>query len=241
MNKAVQASDKVQAALDEGVLLRTRGLEKSFTQGGEVLRILQGVDIAIDAGEIVALVGPSGSGKSTLLQMIGLLDMPSAGSIMVGGCDVSQMNDRARTSVRRNDIGFVYQFHHLLPEFSALENVALPQIVAGVRRKVAQEKAAGLLEQLGLGHRSDHRPARLSGGEQQRVAIARALANDPKLLFADEPTGNLDPDTSAEVFDIFLREVRERKIGVLIATHNMDLADQMDRVLELKSGRVITY
>lgn len=241
MSKDMTSQDPVQAALDDGVLLRTKGLEKRFAQGGEVLRILQGVDMKIDAGEIVALVGPSGSGKSTLLQMIGLLDTPSAGSIMVDGRDVSRMNDRARTGVRRNDIGFVYQFHHLLPEFSALENVALPQIVAGARRKVAQEKAAGLLEQLGLGHRLEHRPARLSGGEQQRVAIARALANDPKLLFADEPTGNLDPSTSEDVFELLLREVRERKIGALIATHNMELADQMDRVLELKNGRVMPF
>ncbi len=242
MSRGVMSSaDPVMEALNRDVLLNVRNLEKSFDQGGECLRILQGVDMKIEAGEIVALVGPSGSGKSTLLQMIGLLDSPSGGQIMIAGQDVARMNDRKRTALRRDHIGFVYQFHHLLPEFTALENVALPQIIARAPRKTAMEKAAELLGKLGLGHRLEHRPSHLSGGEQQRVAIARALANDPMLLFADEPTGNLDPDTAAEVFDLLLSEVRDRKIGALIATHNMDLADQMDRALELKAGRVMPF
>jgi len=225
-------SDIVIGDLERNILLRVKGLEKSFThQGGASVRVLNGMDMSIEAGEIVALVGPSGSGKSTLLQVIGLLDAPSAGDIIISGQEVGKMNDEKRTQLRREHIGFVYQFHHLLPEFTALENVALPQIIAKIPRKDALEKASILLKKLGLGNRLDHRPARLSGGEQQRVAIARALANDPVLLFADEPTGNLDPETASEVFDLLLSTVRERKIGALIATHNMDLADQMDRML----------
>jgi lipoprotein-releasing system ATP-binding protein len=225
--------------LERDILLKAEGIGKTFTQGGKTLNVLHNLDMKLEAGEIVALVGPSGSGKSTLLQILGLLDKPSTGHLRIGDRAAEKLNDIERTKLRRTHIGFVYQFHHLLPEFTAQENVALPQIIAGVKRSEANAKAAQRLEELGLGARLDHRPARLSGGEQQRVAIARALANDPKLLFADEPTGNLDPTTSAEVFDILLGQVRERGIGALIATHNMDLADQMDRILELKNGRVL--
>ncbi|PCI98901.1 MAG: ABC transporter [Alphaproteobacteria bacterium] len=223
------------------MLLMVRGLNKHFIQGANKLQILNNVDLRLYSGEIAALIGPSGSGKSTLLQILGLLDAPTSGKIMIGDRDISCMKDRARTKLRNEHIGFVYQFHHLLPEFSALENVALPQIIAGVKQKDAEDKAADLLEQLGLDHRLKHRPATLSGGEQQRVAIARALINDPYLLFADEPTGNLDPETSEEVFEILLKQVRNRGIGALIATHNMTLANEMDRILEVKSGRVMPY
>lgn len=225
--------------LDRDTLLKAEGVVKTFTQGEKTLNVLNNLDMKLEAGEIVALVGPSGSGKSTLLQILGLLDKPTSGHLRIGDRAAEHLNDTERTKLRRTHIGFVYQFHHLLPEFTALENVAMPQIIAGVKRADAKDKAASLLESLGLGQRLDHRPAKLSGGEQQRVAIARALANDPKLLFADEPTGNLDPTTSAEVFDILLGQVRQRGIGALIATHNMDLADQMDRILELKAGRVL--
>jgi len=233
--------DPVKQKLAQDVLLQAGNLMKSFEQGGERLDILNGVSMKIEAGEIVALVGPSGSGKSTLLQILGLLDTPSSGQVMVGDKDAAKMRDSGRTKLRAQEIGFVYQFHHLLPEFTALENVALPQIITGVSKDKALHKAALLLDKLGLAHRVEHRPARLSGGEQQRVAIARALANDPKILLADEPTGNLDPDTAAEVFKLLLNEVQDRQIGALIATHNMDLADQMDRVLELKSGRILSF
>lgn len=238
-------SDDIQGDEDlraEGnLLLMVRGLNKHFIQGTNKLQILNNVDLRLYSGEIAALIGPSGSGKSTLLQILGLLDAPTSGKIMIAEREISSLKDRARTKLRNEHIGFVYQFHHLLPEFSALENVALPQIIAGVKQKHAEEKAADLLEQLGLDHRLKHRPATLSGGEQQRVAIARALINDPYLLFADEPTGNLDPETSEEVFEILLKQVRNRGIGALIATHNMTLANEMDRILEVKSGRVLPY
>lgn len=238
-------SDDIQDDEDlraEGnLLLMVRGLSKYFVQGNNKLQILNNVDLRLYSGEIVALIGPSGSGKSTLLQILGLLDAPSSGQIMIGERESSRLSDRERTKLRNGYIGFVYQFHHLLPEFTALENVALPQIIAGVKQKDAEDKAADLLEQLGLDHRLKHRPATLSGGEQQRVAIARALINDPYLLFADEPTGNLDPETSEEVFEILLKQVRNRGIGALIATHNMTLANEMDRILEVKSGRVLPY
>lgn len=223
------------------LLLLVRGLTKEYKQGGETLNILQNVDIWLRSGEIAALVGPSGSGKSTLLQILGLLDTATSGQILMGDKDISKLSDSVRTKLRSLHIGFVYQFHHLLPEFTALENVALPQIIAGQDQSLAKDKAMDLLGALGLGKRLDHRPATLSGGEQQRVAIARALVNDPYLLFADEPTGNLDPETSAEVFQILLEQARNRGIGALIATHNLDLAHQMDRILELKSGRILPY
>jgi len=224
------------------VLLKTEGLQRVYQQGGENLTVLHNADIEIRSGEIVALVGPSGSGKSTLLQMAGLLDKPTAGKIFIAGQDASNRNDdERRTALRRQFIGFVYQFHYLLPEFTALENVVIPQMIAGKSRKAAEEKAKELLTRLKLDHRFTHRPARLSGGEQQRVAMARALANDPKLLLADEPTGNLDPETSEGVFDMLTELVRATGIGAMIATHNMDLAERMDRILELKAGRIISY
>jgi len=231
----------LNSPIEDAVLLRLKGMRKSFEQGGRTLTIFDGLDLKVDKGELLALVGQSGSGKSTLLQIAGLLDQPSAGQIVIDHQDLSQANEAQRTKIRLNDIGFIYQFHHLLPEFTAQENVAMPLIIAGRKRDEAMERGAVLLAQLGLGKRLDHRPARLSGGEQQRVAIARALANDPKLLLADEPTGNLDPDTSAEVFDILLEQVRTRDVGALIATHNHDLADRMDRALELKAGRIVPF
>lgn len=236
-----QPKEPVEDPLDADTILKVSALEKTFVQGNRKLTIFKNLDLKLEAGELVALVGPSGAGKSTLLQLLGLLDKPTAGHIFIDKQPVHKLSDVKRTMLRRESIGFVYQFHYLLPEFSALENVAMPQIIAGVSKSTAREKAVHLLESLGLKERLSHRPGLLSGGEQQRVAIARALANDPKLLFADEPTGNLDPDTAAEVFDILLEQVRERGIGALVATHNLQLADQMDRVLELKAGKIIPY
>ncbi len=227
---------------EEGrLLLSVRGLTKVYKQGSNTLNILNNVDLRIYSGEIAALVGPSGSGKSTLLHILGLLDSPTSGQVMMEDKDISKLSDRVRTKLRNEHIGFVYQFHHLLPEFTALENVALPKVIGGRSVKDSKDMAVDILEQMGLKHRLSHRPATLSGGEQQRVAIARALMNNPTLLFADEPTGNLDPETSAEVFDILLSHVRKRGIGALIATHNMELAGQMDRVLEVKSGRILPF
>lgn len=220
-------------------LLLARGVTKTFKQGGNTLNVLNNLDLKIEGGEIAALVGPSGSGKSTLLQILGLLDKPTSGKLTIAGKAAEKLGDKSRTKLRLTEIGFVYQFHHLLPEFSALENVAMPQIILGKSKKIAHEKAAEHLKALGLEKRMSHRPSQLSGGEQQRVAIARALINEPKLLFADEPTGNLDPETSEEVFNILLDQVRGRNIGALIATHNHDLADQMDRTLELKAGKIL--
>ncbi len=230
------------SSIEEGtLLLAVKGLNKFYRQGGRGIHILNNVDLRIYSGEVAALIGPSGSGKSTLLHILGLLDTSTSGQIIMGDRDISKLSDHGRTKLRSEHIGFIYQFHHLLPEFTALENVAMPQIITGVRPKDAQDKAAVLLEQLKLGHRLNHRPATLSGGEQQRVAIARALINDPYLLFADEPTGNLDPETSEEVFELLLDLARSRGIGALIATHNIDLAQQMDRILEVKSGRILPY
>ncbi len=227
--------------LDEDVLLKLEGLEKTFMSGGQPLTIFKNLDMKVEAGELVALVGQSGTGKSTLLQIAGLLDKPSAGRVVINGQNTGTMGEKARTAMRLSTIGFIYQFHHLLPEFTALENVAMPKIIAGENVNEAKDKSEAVLQSLGLGKRLEHRPSTLSGGEQQRVAIARALANDPKLLLADEPTGNLDPGTSAEVFDILVEQVRERKIGALMATHNIQLADQMDRGIELKAGRIVPF
>lgn len=240
MNEAVAEQPNI-TPLKKKSLLRVEGLEKTFKQGGQSLTILNNLSLALDKGEMVALVGPSGAGKSTLLQMVGLLDSPTSGRISIAGTDVSALKEEDRTRMRREYIGFVYQFHYLLPEFSALENVVLPQMIAGKPKKEAKERAEMLLSALGLQHRMTHRPARLSGGEQQRVAIARALANQPKILLADEPTGNLDLNTSSDVFEILIELVRNAGIGAIIATHNMDLAMQMDRVLELKNGRISVY
>lgn len=220
------------------LLFQAQGLEKTHHQGDEHLTIFKDISLSLYAGEIVALVGPSGAGKSTLLQMIGLLDKPSHGKIVIDGKDVSQLNDEGRTLIRRNTIGFVYQFHFLQPEFSAEENVMIPQMIAGTSKAEANKKARELLTQMGLGHRLSHRPARLSGGEQQRVAIARALANNPRILLADEPTGNLDQKTSADVFAILMERARSAGIGAIIATHNMELAHKMDRILLMQNGQL---
>ena len=221
------------------VALSLSGIERRFKQGGRVLRVLDGASAELYAGEAVALVGPSGSGKSSLLHVAGLLERPDAGQVIVGGRDCARMSDRERTRVRRSGIGFVYQFHHLLPEFSALENVVVPQMIDGVSRAVASQRALKSLTTLGLADRAHHRPAQLSGGEQQRVAIARALANKPALLLADEPTGNLDPSTSERVFAELIGLIRNSGLAALIATHNHEIAGRMDRVLTLQDGKLV--
>ncbi|MCE8547083.1 ABC transporter ATP-binding protein [Ruegeria pomeroyi] len=219
--------------------LRLSGIEKTYLKGapGEV-RVLRGVDLSVAPGEMVALVAPSGAGKSTLLHIAGLLDVPDAGQVQIAGQDMTGRGDRARTGMRRRDVGFVYQFHHLLPEFSALENVVLPQLANGVAEGQAEARARELLSSVGVAGRADHRPAALSGGEQQRVAFCRALANAPRLLLADEPTGNLDPATSEQVFDALVELVRGTGLSALIATHNLELAARMDRVVRLTEGRL---
>ncbi len=214
------------------------GIERRFHQGATTLPVLQGVDLSLAPGELVALVGPSGSGKSTLLHIAALLERPSAGEVTIDGRACGRLGDRERTGLRRNRIGFVYQFHHLLADFTALENVMLPQLLAGRGWAGAKGRAGDLLGRLGLAERLDHRPGRLSGGEQQRVAIARALANGPGLLLADEPTGNLDPATSTRVLDLLVDLVRETGTAAFIATHNPDIAAAMDRTLELADGRL---
>ena len=226
---------------DDGpeVSLQLAGVVRRYPQAGGFLNVLRGVDFSIRAGELVALVGPSGAGKSTLLHLCGLLDRPDQGAVLLAGRDVGRLDDRSRTGLRRTEIGFVYQFHHLLPEFSALENVVMPQLIAGRRRRAAETTASELLSRLGLGDRLRHRPAELSGGEQQRVAICRAVANRPRILLADEPTGNLDPETSEVVFQELVELARNEGVASLIATHNMALADRMDRVVEMRMGRVI--
>ena len=217
-------------------VLSLKTVRRSFEQGGKTLDILKGCNLEIKAGEVVALLGPSGSGKSTMLQICGLLENPTSGQILIDGNDSSQMNDKERTKLRQSTVGFVYQSHHLLPEFSALENVIIPQMIAGKSKKEAALKSEELLAMVGLSGRTSHRPARLSGGEQQRVAIARALANSPALLLADEPTGNLDPETADSVFDLLMSRAKDAGLAALIATHNHDLAARMDRVISLKDG-----
>ena len=231
----------MNSPLEKHMVLRVAGLEKTFEQGGRKLTIFKNLDLRVDGGEITALVGQSGTGKSTLLQIAGLLDKPSAGDVFIANKSTRKMSEKNRTRLRNKYTGYIYQFHHLLPEFDAVENVAMPLFIAGMNKTAAKDKAEAILRDLGLGERLDHRPARLSGGEQQRVAIARALVNDPKLLLADEPTGNLDPDTSKGVFEILMAQVRGRGIGALVATHNLELADQMDRGLELKAGRIAPF
>ncbi len=221
------------------VALELRGAVRRYTQAAESLEILRGVDLRIERGEMVALVGPSGSGKSTLLHTAGLLEPPTSGQVFFEGRDCGPLSDSERTRIRRDGIGFVYQFHHLLPEFTALENVMVPQMIAGLDRNEAMDRARQLLELVGLADRASHRPARLSSGEQQRVAIVRAIANVPAVLLADEPTGNLDPQTSAEVFDQLRRIVEATKIAALVATHNMDLARRMDRIVALEGGKLV--
>jgi lipoprotein-releasing system ATP-binding protein len=219
-------------------VLSIRGLERTYVTLGGTLPVLRGVDLDVMPGEIVGLVGPSGSGKSSLLHAAGLLEHPDGGRISILGADCSDLGERERTRVRLATIGFVYQFHHLLPEFSALDNVAMPQLIAGRPRKAAAERARVLLDELGLAERIHHQPAQLSGGEQQRVAVARALANSPRLLLADEPTGNLDPTTSTAVFDNIYALARKTGVAALVATHNLALAAHMDRVLALRDGRL---
>ncbi len=219
-------------------VLALRGIRRSFRTGGAEIAVLNGVDFELRQGEMVALVGPSGAGKSTLLHIAGLLEQPDSGAVMIGARDCSRLTEQERTQLRRTELGFVYQFHHLLPEFSALENVMLPQMIAGVARRPAREKAMALLARVGLAPRAGHRPARLSGGEQQRVAIARALANDPKILLGDEPTGNLDHATGESVLGILLDLVRETGLAALIATHNVELARRLDRIVALEDGRL---
>ncbi len=214
------------------------GLKRSFTQGEVTIDVLRGVDAHLKRGEIVALLGPSGSGKSTMLQAVGLLEGGFDGTIRIDGADVTQYEQGERTKTRREKIGFVYQFHHLLPDFNAIENVVLPQLIRGAGQGEAEERAADLLGRLGLGERLHHKPSKLSGGEQQRVAVARALANRPLLVLADEPTGNLDEATADRVFDQFVSLVRDHGSAALVATHNERLAARMDRVLRLHDGRI---
>ena len=220
-------------------VLHLENIERRFGTGHTALEILKGAELKMNAGEIVALVGPSGSGKSTLLQIAGLLEKPDAGEIFIAGEACSKLGDDRRTEIRREHLGFVYQYHHLLPEFSALENIVIPQIIAGLGKTVARERAQQLLEMLGLKDRASHRPAKLSGGEQQRVAIGRALANAPSLLLADEPTGNLDPDTAGDVFNMLLNLTRKSGLTAVIATHNPDLAARMDRIVRVDDGHLI--
>ena len=219
--------------------LELRHAARSYPEGKGVLEIFRDINLKVWPGEIVALIGQSGSGKSSLLHIAGLLEAPTAGEVWIAGRNCGSLDDSARTAIRRIGIGFVYQFHHLLPEFSALENVVIPQLIAGTAKSAAQNRARDLLNRMGLSSRLDHRPAELSGGEQQRVAIARAIANRPLLLLADEPTGNLDPGTAARVHDELMRLIREEGLGALVATHNHQLASGMTRSARLEQGRMI--
>ena len=225
--------------MSDAAPLRLAAVERRYRSGEALLPVLRGADLELRAGEIVALVAPSGTGKSTLLHLAGLLERPDAGEVFVAGRAAGTLSDDARTAIRRRSLGFVYQFHHLLPEFTAEENVALPQLAAGTGRAAATARARELLGGFGLAGREHHRPGRLSGGEQQRVALARALANAPAVLLADEPTGNLDVETSDRVFAELLAAVRGRGVAALIATHNPDLAARMDRIVTLREGRVV--
>ncbi len=220
-------------------VLELASIKKSFSKGSSnKIEVLKGVDLQLFPGEIVALVAPSGAGKSTLLQIAGLLDKPLSGKIFIDGQEIQSKSDNQLTMIRRREIGFVYQFHHLLPEFSSRENIDLPQLSNGVPSKDAQRRSNELLDLVNLANRSDHRPAELSGGEQQRIAICRALANKPKIILADEPTGNLDQNTTLSVFESLLKIVKKTNLAALIATHNLDLAKRMDRVVELIDGKI---
>ena len=220
-------------------VLHLEGVDRSYQQGETRIDVFRSAALTIARGERIGLVGPSGAGKSSLLHIAGLLEAPDSGQVVINGQDCAKLNDDKRTAVRRTQIGFVYQFHHLLPEFSALDNVAMPQRIAGRSKVQARERAEDLLTRLGLGARIAHRPAELSGGEQQRVAIARAVANSPSLLLADEPTGNLDPHTAEQVYEQLARLVAEENLTTLIATHNFELADKMDRVVRLDEGKLV--
>lgn len=222
-------------------VLELRGIVREYQSGPTLLKVLDQADLVLNRGELVGLVGPSGSGKSTLLHTAGLLERAEGGEVLLDGEDVLKLSDSARTRLRREKLGFVYQFHHLLPEFNAIDNVAMPLMVNGVKRKQAQSKALQMLGEMGLTERAKHQPGQLSGGEQQRVAIARALANDPKLVIADEPTGNLDPTTTDRVFASLIKMARSEGAAVLVATHNMALIRHMDRVLTLKDGKLTTF
>ncbi|MFT3953086.1 MAG: ABC transporter ATP-binding protein [Piscinibacter sp.] len=223
----------------EQPVLWLQAVERRYAEAGAPLEILKGADLAVWPGESVALIAPSGTGKSTLLHVAGLLEAPDGGEVYIGGKATSKLSDSERTRIRRTEIGFVYQFHHLLPEFSALENVVLPQMIRGLSKKEAATRARELLGYLGLGERLSHRPAELSGGEQQRVAIARAVANAPRVLMADEPTGNLDPKTADHVFSALGQLVRASRLAAIIATHNMELAGRMDRRVTIRDGLVV--
>lgn len=220
-------------------LLELKGISRRYHQGERELVILDAADMILGRGQMVALVAPSGAGKSTLLQLAGLLEKPDEGDVILDNKSCGRLSDDARTAIRRNEIGFVYQFHHLLPEFSALENIMLPQLVRGLSQAAASERASQLLDYMKIGHRAEHRPSELSGGEQQRVAIARAVANAPLLLLADEPTGNLDPETASYVFSALEALVRQSGLTALIATHNHELAARMDRRITLRQGKVV--
>ncbi len=221
-------------------VLRLTGIKKAYNPGQpNEVNVLRGIDLTVAKGEIVALVAPSGAGKSTLLHIAGLLDTADSGTVEIAGTDMSGQSDRKRTGVRRRDVGFIYQFHHLLPEFTALENIVLPQLANGVSSSDAKARARDLLDQVGIGPRAGHRPAALSGGEQQRVAFCRALANAPRLLLADEPTGNLDPTTSDQVFATLMALVRGTGLSAMIATHNLELAGRMDRQIRLDAGHLV--
>jgi lipoprotein-releasing system ATP-binding protein len=240
MSDVVDKTAPVQASGgEEPPVLWLKGVARSYKQAGAVLEILKGADFAVWPGESVALIAPSGTGKSTLLHVAGLLEAPDAGEVFIGGQATSKLPDSDRTRIRRLEIGFVYQFHHLLPEFSALENVVMPQMIRGLSFKEAKTRAAELLGYLGLAERVSHRPAELSGGEQQRVAIARAVANAPRILMADEPTGNLDPKTADHVFQALTQLVRASRLAAVIATHNMDLAARMDRRVTIRDGLIV--
>ncbi len=223
------------------IVLELAAIERTYKTAAGELQVLRGTDLQLHAGELVGLVGPSGSGKSTLLHTAGLLERPEAGRILLDGIDCLRLDDKGRTAIRRSKIGFVYQFHHLLPEFSASDNIAMPLMIAGVKQSLARDKAAGLLAEMGLSDRGSHQPAQMSGGEQQRVAIARALANDPRLVIADEPTGNLDSETTERVFSTLIKMVRQEGAAVLVATHNLSLTRHMDRVLTLKDGKLVDF
>jgi lipoprotein-releasing system ATP-binding protein len=220
-------------------MLQLRAVSRGYAQGEARVQVLAEADLAVMPGQSVALIAPSGAGKSTLLHLAGLLERPDSGEVLIAGGPTSLLDDRSRTALRRTEIGFVYQFHHLLPEFSAIENVVMPQLIRGLDGREAAARAEELLRFLGLGHRLTHRPGELSGGEQQRVAIARAVANAPRLLLADEPTGNLDPRTSEQVFDTLVALARATGLSSVIATHNLDLAGRLDRRVTLREGRVV--
>ena len=225
--------------MSDAPVLELEGITRTFKQGKRALEVLKGAELRVGSGEVVALVGPSGAGKSTLLQIAGLLEQPTSGDIRIDGQSCVGLGDDDRTKIRRYNIGFVYQYHHLLPEFSALENITIPQIIAGIDKSTARSRARELLDWMGLVERANHRPGQLSGGEQQRVAIARALAASPRVLLADEPTGNLDPDTADDVFGVLMHLAKGAGLAALVATHNPDLARRMDRIVRVENGILV--